>query len=615
MRNPFRRDLILLHAPAIYDFRERPTFLGPVADAVPSTAIFEMYPIGLTSIAAFLERNHYNVQIVNLAYRMLRNPRFNVADHIARQSAPVFGVDLHWLPHAQGALKIAEMVKGLHPESRVLFGGLSASYYHEELIRYPFVDFVLRGDSVEEPARQLLQALREGSPLESVENLTWKRADGSVVVNPLTFVPPDLDYVDVPAYKYVMRSVFKYKSLSDFMPYLEWLRYPITLVLNARGCTLDCAICGGSQSAYRRICNRTQPAFRSPERLLKDIRIISSFSRAPIMMIHDPRMGGMRRAVRIFSLLEEMKPSNEIMFELFYPAADPFFARVQRSVPKWSMEITLESPDERQRRQNGKFPWSNAVVEKTIESALSHGCRKVDVFFMVGIPHQRYADALAIVDYSEHLIRRFGADGRVRPFVAPLGPFLDPGSRAFEEPSFGYNVFGRTLEDHRRALLSDGWQKILSYETDGMSRDEIVRATYDVGEQLNAMKRRYGLIDEQTFAGVAFRLGLARQILDETQRVEGLDAEQRQEQLAQMRRSIELANHASTFGDDELKSPVSYRFRVGRTLIKSLAAGLILEIGHAIARSAGRFDVAPATPRRVARVAPQVVLGPAGETG
>jgi hypothetical protein len=74
MRNPFRRDLILLHPPAVYDFRTKPMFLGPLADAVPSTAMFEMYPVGLTSIAAFLERNHYNVEIVNLAYQMLQDP-------------------------------------------------------------------------------------------------------------------------------------------------------------------------------------------------------------------------------------------------------------------------------------------------------------------------------------------------------------------------------------------------------------------------------------------------------------------------------------------------------------------------------------------------------------
>ena len=584
MRNPFRRDLILLHAPALYDFRTRGTFLGPVADAVPSTAIFEMYPVGLTSIAAFLEQNHYNVEIVNLAYRMLQNPRFDVPGYLSGLSAPVFGIDLHWLPHVQGALRIAEMVKTLHPEARVLMGGLSASYYHEELVRYPFVDFVLRGDSTEEPARQLLQALRESRPLETVENLTWKRPDGAVVVNPLTFVPADLDYVDVPAYRYLLRSLFKYGSLRNLVPCLEWLRYPITLLLTARGCTQECAICGGSRSAYRLICQRDRPAFRSPEKLVSDVHTIASFSRAPIFMVHDPRMGGMPRAKRLFSLLEAMKPANEMIFELYYPAHDDFFSLVRASVPTWSIEITLESPDERLRLLNGKFPWPNAVVEETIESALSHGCRTVDVFFMVGLPHQTYDEALAIPDYCEHLVRRFGTGGRLRTFVAPLGPFLDPGSRAFEQPGFGYRLFCRTLEDHRRAFLHDGWEQILSYETDGMTRDEIVRATYDVAARLNDIKRRYGLIDEKTFTGVALRLRAARQILEEAKGSAQLS-----------RPSIELANHGTMFGDDELKWPVPHRFRVGATLLRSLAAGLAAEVVHTAARLAGRYDCAPAT--------------------
>jgi len=75
---------------------------GPLADVIPSTDEFEMYPIGLTSIAAYLEQNHYNTRLVNLAYRMLRHPRFDVARHLARLDAPVFGIDLHWLPPLTG---------------------------------------------------------------------------------------------------------------------------------------------------------------------------------------------------------------------------------------------------------------------------------------------------------------------------------------------------------------------------------------------------------------------------------------------------------------------------------------------------------------------------------
>ena len=36
-------DLILLHAPSIYDFRKKEYNGGPISDVVPSTPIFEMY--------------------------------------------------------------------------------------------------------------------------------------------------------------------------------------------------------------------------------------------------------------------------------------------------------------------------------------------------------------------------------------------------------------------------------------------------------------------------------------------------------------------------------------------------------------------------------------------
>ena len=55
-------DLILLHAPSVYDFRQETILYGPVSDLVPPSPVFELYPIGLTSIAAYLE-----VEFVTLA--------------------------------------------------------------------------------------------------------------------------------------------------------------------------------------------------------------------------------------------------------------------------------------------------------------------------------------------------------------------------------------------------------------------------------------------------------------------------------------------------------------------------------------------------------------------
>jgi B12-binding domain/radical SAM domain protein len=594
----FGLDLVLLHAPSVWDFREEIIVQGPLADVIPSTTEFEMYPIGLTSIAAYLEANNYNTRMVNLAYRMLQDPDFDVATRIADLNAPVFGIDLHWLPHANGALGIAELVKRIHPAAKVLLGGLSASYFHEELMENPAVDFVLRGDSTEEPCRQLLQALRDGTPLEAVQNLTWKRADGSVVVNPLTFVPADLDWIEVPAYDFMLHAVLKYRSFADFLPYLEWLRYPATMLLNARGCTFDCAICGGSRSAYRSVVARPRAALRSPEKLVADAKLISTFSRAPIFMVHDPRIGGFPRSNLFFDLFAAAKIPNELVIETFFPADRDFFHTVARATQKWSLQITIESPDPNIRKVNGKFGVSNEVVEHTLAAALDEGCDKLDLFFMVGLSGQTPAKALETVDYCRHLIERFGADKRLQFYVAPLGPFLDPGSRAYEQPeTLGFHRRLTTLAEHRQALLGPTWQDMLSYDTDWMTREQIVATTYQVGRELNDLKHEFGLIDVNTYTTVAQHLSSATRILAEVQALTVVPEPERRRRLRLLQGAARAANTSSLVGEDELKWKTTTGIRISSILIGHLAAALPRELARGLARYRGRYDTAIATPK------------------
>jgi|SRR5579875_2594156 len=595
----FGLDLVLLHAPSVWDFRKEVILQGPLADVIPSTDEFEMYPIGLTSIAAYLEQNNYNTRIVNLAYRMLRNRRFDVARHLAKLDAPVFGVDLHWLPHAHGALGVAELVKAVHPEAKVLIGGLSATYFHEEVIANPAVDFVLRGDSTEEPCRQLLAALRDGTPLDAVENLTWKDSDGQVVVNPLSFVPSDLDWVDVPAYDFMTHAVFKYRSLADFLPYLEWLRYPSTLLLNSRGCTYDCAICGGSRTGYRVVASRPAAAMRSPEKLVADAKRIAMFSKAPIFMVHDPRIGGIPRAERFFELFEAARVPNELVIEVFYPAKQDFFALVKRATTAWSLQVTIESHDPAIRKVNGKFPVPNEVVEETLAAALEEGCEKLDLFFMVGLSGQTPESALATVDYCRHLVERFGGDRRLQFYAAPLGPFLDPGSRAFEHPELGYHRRFTTLEEHRRALLGPTWREMLAYETDWMTRDEIVEVTYALGAALNDLKLEAGLIDDATHETVARHFAIAQQTFPKLDAIAALPEPERRQAILELAAQVEEANTASLVGTDELKWRTSTGFHVSWLLARHVAAAMPRELARGLARLRGRYDTAVAQVRRL----------------
>jgi len=238
-----KTDLILLHPPSVYDFREKSIMYGPVSDVVPSTQIFEMYPIGFMTLREHLQRQGYSVRIINVALRMLRNRRFSVEKLIKSLNPMAFGIDLHWLVHAQGSLELARIVKKYHPETPVIFGGLTSSYYHKELILYPQVDYVIRGDSAEKPLHQLLASVKEKRSLADVSNLTWQK-DGQVRINELTHLPADLNGIPFD-YRTIMRSSARHLDLLGHLPFSGWLNYPIVAALNCRGCVHNCLICGG----------------------------------------------------------------------------------------------------------------------------------------------------------------------------------------------------------------------------------------------------------------------------------------------------------------------------------------------------------------------------------
>jgi B12-binding domain/radical SAM domain protein len=570
----FGRDLVLLHPPSVYDFRKRGIMFGPISDVIPSSSVFEMYPMGLTTIAGHLEEEGFNVEIVNVAYRMLADSGYDAEAEIARLHPAIFGIDLHWLPHAHGAIELAKIVKRHHPDTPVILGGLSASYYYEELLGYPWVDMVMRGDSTEAPMLTLMRTLKLGGSLADVPNLAWKRPDGAIMVNPFSHVPASIDDIPLPNYSYVMRSVLKYGSLANVIPCEGWLDYPITAVLTARGCTQNCSICGGSRTAYRQICNRTKPAFRSPETLVQDILRIQEFSTAPIFLVHDLRQGGRQHAERFFELLAHERIRNELVFELFFPAGDDFFAQIATAAPRFSLEITLESHQEKIRRLNGKLACSNAEIEATLASALRHGVNRIDVFFMAGLPKQTYDDVLGSVDYCRALLDRFGGDKRLWFFIAPLGPFLDPGSPAFEHPErFGYKRLCHTFEDHRRALLAPSWKYLLSFETDSMTREQIVAATYEAGARLAKLKLDYGIIDHAAYQDAVSRIDASRRLLADIDAILALpEGPDREQQFDVVKRRVEELS-ARTVGTKEwLKWPIRRRFatipRLGKVLLK-----------------------------------------------
>ncbi len=548
-------DLVLLHAPSVYDFRQKTILYGPVSDLIPPSPVFEMYPIGLTSIAEYLERAGYRVRIVNLAVRMLNNKRFDAEAFIKRLSAPVFGIDLHWMLHSHGAIEIAKIVKRYHPEAKLVFGGFSSSYYYKELLEYPEIDYVLRGDSTEEPFRQLMDCIMNKREPETVPNLAWRDSQGRALENPFSNVPNDLSDVMVNHYGNVIRSVLRYRDLASYIPVKDWLRYPITAVFTCRGCTHNCIICGGSTAAFKQFYNRQKTAFRSPESIVQDIKHISHFSNGPIFILGDLRQPGENYAGEILSWLQKNRVKNQFILELFSPAPRDLLRQMSQSCPNFCLEISPESHDPEIRKIIGRN-YSSQDLEQTLSDALEAGCGRLDVFFMIGLPKQTPQSVMDTIDYCDFLLQKFKGDKRLSLFISPLGPFLDPGSLGFEHPErYGYHVLFRTLEKHRQALVSPHWKYSLNYETEWMTRQQIVDTAYEAILRLNRLKAKYGIIPEQMAEAGERRIKAAWEM---AHRIDEILSGDNYEELSQLKAQVDEINMFPVTEKAQLEVPLPF---------------------------------------------------------
>jgi B12-binding domain/radical SAM domain protein len=522
-----------------------------------------MYPIGFTTLTDYLERNGFRTRIVNLAVRMLRDRKFDAEKMIASLNPSAFAIDLHWLPHAHGALEIARLVKKHHPQTPVIFGGFSSSYFHLELLARPAVDFVLRGDSTEEPLRMLMAYLRgdRGAPktLAEIPNLTYRDVRGDVRANAITYVPDSLDHLSLD-YSRVLRSVLRDRALADYLPFASWLDYPIMAGLTCRGCTHRCTTCGGSADAFKSVMGRQRPAFRSPEKMANDVRNIQRFSRGPVFVLGDIRQNGMEYAHRFLRALAGTK--QQVIIEFFAPASREFLREVADALPNFVLEVSMESHDPQVRRAFNKF-YTNTAMEQTLEHALAVGCKRLDVYFMAGLPEQTHDSVMGTMDYAGKLLTRYG-DGRLLPFISPLAPFVDPGSLAFEQPEqHGYRLFARTLEEHRRRLVAPSWKYVLNYETRWMSRDQIVAATYEAGRRLNALKATHNLISTELAARTEARIKRAVELIGVVDRLVAQDAETAERELLALKPEIDSVNESTVCEKNELTLPIGLnRFNV-----------------------------------------------------
>ena len=96
---------------------------------------------------------------------------------IKHLEANIYAIDLHWVSQAVSAIQTAELCKKFHPESSVILGGMTASFYDTEILRsFPFIDDIVRGEA-EYPIALLAKRVCLGKGVDGIRGITYRIGD------------------------------------------------------------------------------------------------------------------------------------------------------------------------------------------------------------------------------------------------------------------------------------------------------------------------------------------------------------------------------------------------------------------------------------------------------
>ena len=494
-----KTDIAVIHPPSIYDFRKRNLKAGPISDVVPSTPVFEMYPMGFLSMLSYLVPKGYNARISNVASMMVMSDKFDPVKYLKSLDTEIYGIDLHWLPHVHGAISIARIIKEFNPDARVLLGGFSASYFSDDIMKtYPEIDYVLKGDFQEYGTMKLIDSVEKNIDLGTVPNLVYRDEMGNVKHNPNS-KENTVDNVFL-NYRVLMRNAIKYHDVKGHLPYADWINNPESVTIIEHGCQFNCAFCGGSNFSYRNNFFPVSPVYRNPRTIAKEIELAREILGAPIFVAGDINLAGEKFYGNLFREIKELKADIPILTEYFRPPQKDYLNELSRSFGEFSVEISPESSSENIRRINGR-EYSNESLEKSIADAKEAGCKKFDVYFTLGISGQGEKELEDDIEYATKLMNHEkGSDMKVYSFISPLTPFIDPGSLIYEKPEkYGFHITARTIEEYYN-LLDNGksWVDFLNYYNDWMSAKDIERLTYQSEIEMITARRDVGLIDSES---------------------------------------------------------------------------------------------------------------------
>ena len=207
--------------------------------------------LGLGYLAAVLEKNHYEVDVIDCPALMLSNEQFK--SEIRKRQPNIVGITSSTLTY-KTALQMAKIVKETCPNCLTVLGGIHATFWDEKALQEcSDLDVVVRREG-ENTLLELVQRLEAGKSFCDVLGITYRK-NGKITRNPDRPYIENLDEIPFPArHLWPMERIRKYEDMFYLM--------------TSRGCIYWCEFCSTVRMHGRKY------RMRSPKNVVDELELL-----------------------------------------------------------------------------------------------------------------------------------------------------------------------------------------------------------------------------------------------------------------------------------------------------------------------------------------------------
>jgi len=340
-----------------------------------------MPPLGLASIAAYLEKRNISNNIID-CFAWPNSDKL-IQRYITDYKPSAIGLSCTTSSFYDG-IRISKLAKHIFPEIKVFFGGPHVSALKiQVLVDFPVIDVVIVGEG-EEALAELME--NDGKPSSDIQGLVYKEESGEVVFTGYRKKQLELDTLPLPAYEKLEGYPHIYK-----LPIFNYPKAPNASCISSRGCPYSCSYC--DRSVFRQ-----QYRFNSAEYVYEHLRYLNSRYGIRHINFYDDQFTFKRKRVEDLMGMMIDKPLG-ISFNCAVRAEHIDFSllKLMKSAGCWMISLGIETGDQdllSQHRQNADLE----MIADKIRLIKKAGIRTKGLL-MMGLPGETQESIKKSMDY------------------------------------------------------------------------------------------------------------------------------------------------------------------------------------------------------------------------